>query len=78
MISGNHWHKYWIKAINSPVNGKTKIQIQTLGCQGIWYIYTYFIITIDETACKRKTSIYFPRMSGVIRDGGFGEGEDGQ
>jgi len=44
----------------------------------IYILYTYIIITIDEMACKRKTSIYFPRVSGVIHDGGFGEGEDGQ
>jgi len=46
-------------------------------------VYMYipiFFITIDVTGCKRKTSIYFPRVSGVVRNGGFGEGdcEDGQ
>jgi len=35
---------------------------------------------IDEKARKRKSSIYFPRVSSVVRDGGFGtsDGGDGQ
>jgi len=36
-----------------------------------------YTMIIDETASKRKTSIYFPWMSGVVRDGGVGAGDSG-
>lgn len=37
----------------------------------------YYIMIIDEKAHKRKSSIYFPRVSSVVRDGGFGTGDSG-